>query len=221
MTETPVDEGSVWRGLLLERVTLDVVLQIQRELEAIPAEADRTHIRNDKDELLTMRVRAVTIPDAGLIGLRLAQVQTHKDRLADIAHNATERLNYIKKRYEGLFALLLPYVQGLARSEAERKELLKNYLRQELNMMEEARELKELVKMRQDALISSGETLSRQLSAIQLQLTIMEKTGNSVGKLVWTDELEEDLKYQAREHRQDKINRDAEIGPSRGVGNFG
>jgi hypothetical protein len=182
-----------WRGLELPDQAARVLDEIaQRTLVVFPIVPEDVY-----RELLMAKVEPVKSPDPGLMGLRMGQVQGWKDRLSDIYQDVARAHHHWKKIYEAVHALALS-VMGSKGSAEERASTARTlYIRKEWDEYTKWKELLEAVTFRQGTLAQEGETLSRQISAVQLQLTLLDRRGASIDNLVWGEGLDRDQKEQA------------------------
>lgn len=182
-----------WRGLDLPDSAVTILDRIRETVEdpdtrtaaILQRVADPLVVRG---ELLSSGVKAVTTADPGLIGSRLGQCQGYKDRLGNLYHDVDFACNFWKSVYETLKALVLSSetLQRLKTIGEREHEANTVYLYDEFRQYELYKQLKEAIVFRQNLLAGEGDTLSRQLTALNLQWTLIEKRGGRVEDLTWS-----------------------------------
>jgi hypothetical protein len=182
-----------WRGLELPASSAKVLdVLAEKALRVFPIDVEEVY-----SELLQANVPPVKVPDPGLMGLRMGQVQGWKDRLSNLHQDVSRAHHHWKKMYEAVSALALSTMGGKGSAEERAATARTLYIRKEYEEYAKWKELLEAIVFRQTILAQEGEVLSRQISAIQLQLTLMDRRGASIDNLVWGEGLERDSKEQA------------------------
>jgi len=177
-----------WRGLELP----DNAETVLNELAEKTTRVFNIDVDAYYRELLEAKVPPVKVADSGLLGLRLGQVQGWKDRLGDMYLEVSKAHYHWKKIYEGVSSLVLSTMSGKGSADERAATARTLYIRREWEEYSKWKELLEAITFRQGLLSQEGETLSRQISAVQLQLTILERRGASIDNLVWGEGLEKD-----------------------------
>lgn len=191
---TQMSESEItWRGLslpgsvgpLLDRVRDLIERPDPRTEEILSRASDEYKIRK---EIVESGVSSVLNADPGLIGARLGQCQAYKDRLGQLYHDVDFAYQFWKGVYEKLKSIALSSKErsSFGGSEGERVITVNNrFIAREFETMERFKNLREAISYRQSILAQEGETLSRQLSALTLQWTLIEKRGGSITDLTW------------------------------------
>ena len=181
-----------WRGLTLDEKFRDFIHSIEARTEELPRTVFIVikRLKDDapvREELLQFGVKPVTTADPGLIGARLGQLQGYRSRLGSLYHDVDYVYQYYKKVYEAAKAVIMPYLKSIASSEAERTTVANVlYLAKEWELMDSYKQLREAIQYRQTILSSEGETLSRQLSAITIQWSLVQSRGGRYDDLDWS-----------------------------------